>query len=85
MFLSYCFNCFNFVTATIFSKSSAILLIALLFALFAAFFLRNFDMCKFILPGNLKRLKIRSMGLPQKILKLCFLNMSYFSFSSSES
>ena len=85
MFLAYCFNFFDLVTATVVSKSSAILLIALLFALFAAFSMRNFDMCKFISPRNLKRSKLGSLGLHQKILKLCFLNMSSLSFSSSES
>ena len=84
MFLLYCFNSFNFVIATIFSKSSAILLIALLFTLFAAFFLCNFDMCKCILPRILKRSKLGSLGLHQKNLKLCFLNMSSLSFPSSE-
>ena len=69
MFLAYRFNSFNFVTATIFSKSSAILLITL----FTAFFSHNFDMCKVILPKNLKRSKLGSLGLYQKILKLCFL------------
>ena len=49
------------------------------------FFLRNFDMYKFILPTNLKRSKLGSLGLHRKILKLCFLNMSPLSFSSSES
>ena len=84
MFLAYRFNSFNFVTATIFSKSSAVLLITLLFALFAAFFSRNFDMCKSISPRNLKISKLRSLGLHQKVLKLCFLNMSSLSFSLSE-
>ena len=85
MFLAYRFNSFNFVTATIFSKSSAILLITLLFALFAPFFSHNYDKCKFILPINLKRSKLGSLGLHRKILKLCFLKMSSLSFSSSES
>ena len=80
MFLTYRFNSFDFVTATIFSKSSVILLIIS----FAAFFSRNFDMCKFILPTNLKRSTFGSLGLHQKILKLCFLNMSSLSFSSCE-
>ena len=81
MFLAYRFNSFNFVTATIFLKSSAILLITL----FSAFFSPNFDMCKFISPRNLKRSKLGSLGLHQKILKLCFLNMCSLPFSSSES
>ena len=80
MFLAYRFNSFNFVTATIFSKSSAILLITL----FAAFFSRNFDMRKFILPRNLKRSKLGSLGLHRKILKLYFQNMPSLSFLSSE-
>ena len=81
MFLAYFFNAFNFVAATNFSKSSAILLITL----FVAFFSRNFDMRKFISPRNLKRSKLGSLGLHQKNLKLCCLNMSFLSFSSSES
>ena len=85
MFLAYRFNSFNFVTAIIFSKSSAVLLITLLFALFAAFFSRNFDMYKSISPRNLKISKLRSLGLHQNLLKLCFLNMFSLSFSSSES
>ena len=59
MFLAHRFNSFNFVTATIFSMCSAILLIAL----FAAFSSHNFDMCKLILPRNLKRSKLGSLGL----------------------
>ena len=85
MFFAYRFNYFNFVTATIYSKSSVILLITLFTTLYFAFCLRNFDMYKFISPKNLKRLKLGSFGLHQKILKLCFLNMSSLSFSSSES
>ena len=81
MFLAYRFNSFKFVPATIFSKSSAISLIAL----FAAFYPRNVDMCKFILPRNLKRSKLESLGLHRNILKLWLLNMSSLSFSSSES
>ena len=68
MFLTYCFNSFNFATATIFLKSSVILLITL----FTAFFLHNFDTYKFISPKNLKRSKLGSFGLHLKILKLCF-------------
>ena len=85
MFLTYHFNCFNFATATIFLKSSSTFIIALLFPLFSAFSSRNVDICKFISPRNLKRSKLGSLGLHQKILKLCFLNMSSLSFSSSES
>ena len=84
MFLVYRFNSFNFVTATIFSKLSALLLIALLFPLFSPFSSRNFDMYKFISPRNLKRSKLGSLELHQKNLKLCFLNMSSLSFSSPE-
>ena len=51
MFLAYRFNYFDFVTATIFSKSSVILLITP----FTAFSLHNFDMYKIISPKNLKR------------------------------
>ena len=80
MSLAHRFNSFNFVTLTIFSKSSVILLITL----FTAFFSRYFDSDKFISPKNLKRSKLGSFGLHQKILKLCFLNMSSLSFSSSE-
>ena len=79
MFLAYRFNSYNFVTATIFSKSSVILLITP----FTAFFLSNFDTYKFISPKNLKRSKLGSFGLHQKILKLCFLNISSLSFSTS--
>ena len=43
MFLAYRFNSFNFAIAFIFSKSSVILLIALLFPLFSAFSSHNFD------------------------------------------
>ena len=81
MFLAYRFNSFDFVTVTIFSKSSVILLITP----FTAFCSCNFDMYKIISPKNLKRSKLGSLGLHQKILKLCFLNMSSLSFSSSES
>ena len=81
MFLAYRFNSFNFLTATIFSKSSVILLITS----FAAFSSRDFDMYKSISPENLKRSKLGSSGLHQKILELFFLNMSSLSFSSSES
>ena len=80
MFLIYRFNSFEFVAVTIFSKSSAILLTTS----FAAFFSHNFDMCKFILPRNLKRSKLGSLGLHRKILKLCFQNMPSLSFLSSE-
>ena len=80
MFSAYRFNSFNFATATTFSKSSAILLIALLFPLFPTFFSRNFDMWKFISPKNLLISNPRPLGLPQKNL-----NMSSLSFPSSES
>ena len=80
MSLPYRFNSFDFVTPTIFSKSSATLLIALLFPLFSAFSSRNFDMSKFISPRNLKRSKLGSLVLNQKILKLCFLNILLFLF-----
>ena len=46
MFLAYYFNSLDFVTATIFSKSLAILSVT--------FFSRNFDTYKFISPTNLK-------------------------------
>ena len=87
MFLGYCFNSFDFVTAT---KSSAILLITA----FTALSLCNFDMYKIISLKNLKRsnslknLKRSNselLELHQKILKSCFLNMSSLSLSSSES
>ena len=81
MFLGYRFNSFDFFTGTIFSKSSAILLMTSL----AAFSFLNFDMCKFILPTSLKWSKLGSLGLHRKILKLCILNMPSLSFSSSES
>ena len=80
MFLAYHFNSFNFVTAPIFLKSSLTLLIALLFLLFSAFSPCNVDTCKFILPKNLKRSKLGSLGLHQKILKLRFLNVFSFFF-----
>ena len=66
MFLAYRFNYFDFVTATIFSKSSVILLITP----FTAFSLHNFDMDKIISPKNLKRSNSGLLGLHQKILKL---------------
>ena len=72
MFLAYRFNSFNFVTATVFLKSSLTLLIALLFPLFSAFSSRNVDMCKFISPKNLKRSKLGSLVLHQKILNYGF-------------
>ena len=78
MCLAYRFNSFDFVTAT---KSSAILLITP----FTALSLCNFDMYKIILLKNLKRSNSGLLELHQKILKLCFLNMSSLSFSSSES
>ena len=81
MFWAYRFNFFDFVTATIFSKSSVILLITP----FTAISSRNFDMYKIISPKNLKRSNSGSLGLHQKILKLCFLNKFSLSLSSSES
>ena len=81
MFLAYLFNSSNFVTATFFLKSSVILLITP----FTEFFPCNLDTYKFISPKNLKRPKLGSFGLHQKILKLCFINMSSLSFSSSVS
>ena len=66
MFLAYRFNSFDFVTVTIFSKSSVILLITA----FTTFSSRNFDMCKIISPKNLKRSNSGLLGLHQKILKL---------------
>ena len=81
MILAYRFNFFDFVTATIFSKCSVILLITP----FTAISLHNFDMYKIISPKNLKRSNSGSLRLNRKILKLCFLNMSSLSFSSSES
>ena len=62
MFLAYRFNSFDFVTATIFSKSSVILLITP----FTAFSSRNFDMYKIISPKNLKRSNSGSLGLHRK-------------------
>ena len=95
MFLAYPFNPFNFVTATIFKVFSNFIncLFTAFFsrnfdmckALFTAFFSRNFNMCKSISPKNLKRSKLGSLGLHQKVLKLCFLNISSLSFSSSVS
>ena len=81
MILAYRFNFFDFVTATIFSKCSVILLITP----FTAFSSCNFDMYKLISPKNLKRSNSGLLELHQKILKLCFLNMSSLSFSSSKS
>ena len=66
MFLAYCFNSFDFVTATIFSKSSVILLITP----FTAFSLRNFDMYKIISPKNVRKSNSGLLGLHQKNLKL---------------
>ena len=66
MFLGYRFNSFDFITATIFSKSSVILLITP----FTGFSSRNFDMYKIISPKNLKRSNSVSLGLHQKNLKL---------------
>ena len=51
MLLAYRFNSFDFVTATIFSKCSIILLITP----FTAFSSPNFSMYKIISPNNLKR------------------------------
>ena len=48
-------------------------------------FLHIFHTYKFILPTNLKGSKLESLGLHWKILKLCFFNISFFSFSSTES
>ena len=78
MFLRYCFNLFNFVTAT---KSSVILLITL----FTEFFSCNSDMHKIISPKNVKRLKLGSLRLHRKTLELCFINVSSLSFPSFES
>ena len=66
MFLAYRFSSFDFVTVTIFSKSLVILLITP----FTAVSSRNVDMYKFILPTNLKKSKLGSLRLHQKILKL---------------
>ena len=66
MFLAYCFKSVDFVTATIFSKSSVILLITP----FTAFSSHNFDMNKIIPHKNLKRSNSGLLGLHQKILKL---------------
>ena len=63
MFLAYRFNSFNFVTATIFLKSSVILLITPLIA----FFSRNFDMYEFISPKSLKRSKLGYLDYIEKI------------------
>ena len=81
MLLAYRFNSFDFVTATTFLISSVILLITP----FTAFSLRNFDMYKIILPKHLKRSNSGSLGLHQKNLKLCFLNIFPLSFLSSKS
>ena len=59
--------------------------IILLITLLTEFLLCNSDTHKFISPKNLKRSKLGSFGLHQKILKLCFINMSFLSFSLSES
>ena len=75
MFLTYRFNSFNFVTATIFSRSSVILLITP----FTEFFSCNFDTYRFISPKNLKISILESFGLHQKNLKLYFLNMASLS------
>ena len=66
MFLAYGFNSFAFVTATIISKSSVILLITP----FTAFCSCNFDIYKIISPKDLKRSNSGLLGLHQKILKL---------------
>ena len=66
MFLAYRFNTFDFVNATIFSKSSA----SFLDQLIRCFFSRNFDMYKFILPTNLNLSKLGLLALHQEILKL---------------
>ena len=66
MFLAYGFNSFDFLVANIFSKFSVISLITP----FTAFSSRDFDMYKIISPKNLKRSKLGSLGLHQKILKL---------------
>ena len=63
MFLAYHFNSFDFVTETIFSKSSVILLIIP----FTGFSSRNFDMYKIISPKNLKRLNSGLLGLHQNL------------------
>ena len=76
MFLASRFNSFNFITTIIFSKSLTILSITE----FSTCFSRNFDVCKFISPTNLKRSKLGSLGLHQKILKLCLLKISFLSF-----
>ena len=66
MFQTYHFNSFDFVTATIFSKFSVILLITS----FTAFSSHNFDIYKIISPKNLKRSNSRLLGLHGKKLKL---------------
>ena len=60
MFLAYRFNSFDFVTVTIFLKSSVILLITP----FTAFSSHNSDMYKTISPKNLK--SSGSLGLHRK-------------------
>ena len=66
MFLAYRFNSFDFVTVTIFSKSSVILLITQ----FTAFSSRNFHVYKIISPKNLKRSNSGLLELHRNILKL---------------
>ena len=60
MFLAYCFNSFDFVTATIFSKSSVILLMTP----FPEFSSCNFVMYKYISPKNFKRSNSGLLELP---------------------
>ena len=81
MFLTYHFSSFNIVAVTIFLKSSVILLITP----FTAFSSHNYDMYENISPNNLIRSNSGSLGLDQKIFKLCFLNIFSLSFSLSES
>ena len=63
MILAYCFNSFDFVTVTTFSKSSVILLILP----FTEFSSRNFDKYEIISHKSLKRSNSGSLGLHQKI------------------
>ena len=63
--LAYRFNSFNFAIATIFSKSSVILLITLFTTLFCTFF-HEILTYQFISPKNLKRSKLGLFGLHEK-------------------
>ena len=75
IFLAYCFNSFDFVTATIFSKSSVILSITSFTAFFAKFcHVRIYFAYKF------KKIKVRIIGITSKNFKIMLFKHAFCFF-----